>query len=386
MTNFAKGKNLTTQTDVVCFSHLRWDFVYQRPQHLMSRFARKGRVFFVEEALPGYGPPSIDVSKRGKNIFVCVPSIPPGYNTAPLGEVMPRLIANLRAEHEIENNITWFYTPMMLKWSKLLHPAAVIYDCMDELSNFKNAPAELCERERRLFDKADLVFTGGQSLYEAKREQHPEVYAFPSSIDKDHFGRAREIQEDIAEQAALAHPRIGFVGVIDERFDIPLLASIADLKSEWNFVMVGPVVKIDQNDLPRRPNIHYLGQKAYEELPSVLAGWDVAMMPFALNDSTRFISPTKTPEFLAAGLPVVSTPITDVIRPYGEQGLVRIASTPKQFVHAIELALEEDQEKRQAAVDEFLADFSWDKTFAAISGLIEDAIAKREKVRVAVTV
>ncbi len=289
---------------------------------------------------------------------------------------IPQLIAGLRQDREVHEHIVWFYTPMMIEWSARLEPKATVYDCMDQLSAFKNAPPELLPRERELFTQADVVFTGGQSLYEAKKEQHHSVYAFPSSIDSAHFAKALEVKNDFPDQAEIEHPRIGFVGVIDERTDIELLASIAELRPDWNFIMVGPVIKISEDDLPRRDNIHYLGQRSYDDLPVILAGWDAAMMPFALNESTRYISPTKTPEYLAAGLPVVSTPITDVVRPYGEMGLVHIASTPEEFVQALSEAMDEDADERRTAAAEFLSQNSWDKTFDQMNEVIREAISK----------
>ena len=358
--------------DVICFSHLRWDFVFQRPQHLMTRFAGQGRVFVIEEPVPHDGESYIDISQRGDNINVCVPHL----NGDP-DQQMPGLVANLVSERGIEKYISWFYTPMMLEWNSKLQPLAVVYDCMDQLSAFKGAPPQLLERERELFSIADVVFTGGRSLYEAKRDQHHSVHAFPSSIDVKHFAKALAIDADIPDQVEISRPRIGFAGVIDERTDIELLGRIADLKPEWNFVMVGPVVKVSEDDIPRRDIIRYLGQRAYDDLPSLLAGWDVAMMPFALNESTKYISPTKTPEYLAAGLPVVSTPIADVIVPYGEMGLVHIASTPEEFVEAIDLALNDDGVERKRIADEFLARNSWDRTFEEMHALIQNAIRMR---------
>lgn len=233
--------------------------------------------------------------------------------------------------------------------------------------------------EAELFGLADLVFTGGRSLYEVKREQHDAVYCFPSSIDVNHFAQALSATSEPLDQARIAKPRIGFFGVIDERTDIGLLGEIADMRPDWQFVMIGPVVKIDEADLPRRSNVHYLGGKSYDVLPGYIAGWDVAMMPFAMNDSTRFISPTKTPEYLAAGRPVVSTPIRDVLRPYGEAGLVRIAGTAEEFVNAIREALDEDATERRKKADEFLETMSWDKTFEAMSELIDDAVSSNAK-------
>jgi UDP-galactopyranose mutase len=260
-----------------------------------------------------------------------------------------------------------------LQFTRHLRPRAVVYDCMDELSAFRGASPLLRGLESELMSRADLVFTGGQSLYEAKRGLHPSVYAFPSSIDAEHFASARDVSEEPADQTGLPHPRLGFFGVVDERFDIGLLDEVARLRPEWQLVIIGPVVKIDPASLPRRDNIHYLGMKSYEELPAYLSGWDVALLPFALNESTRFISPTKTPEYLAAGKPVVSTSIRDVVRPYGQEGLVHIADTPAEFVAACEAALGEDASSRQEKVDAFLAQTSWDRTWADMSALIKEA-------------
>jgi UDP-galactopyranose mutase len=251
---------------------------------------------------------------------------------------------------------------------------------MDELSAFKFAPPELIENEKRLLEKADLVFTGGQSLYEAKKDRHAKVFAFPSSIDAAHFRRARNTKEEPADQKSIAHPRLGYCGVIDERIDIQLLAEMAEIRPDWQFIMIGPVVKIAEEDLPRRRNIHYLGGKDYKELPNYMAGWDAALMPFALNESTRFISPTKTPEYLAAGKPVVSTPIRDVVRPYGEKNLVQIASTAQEFIAACEKAMREHSEEKTKQADDFLSQTSWDKTFSEMANLINEAAKKKTKV------
>ena len=374
--------------DLVCLSHLRWDFVYQRPQHLMSRFARDRRVFFVEEPLffdPGAGEeaPRLDLGERPGGVRVAVPRLPHGLSPADIEELQRGLLQELLDEQGVADYVLWYYTPMALGFSDGLSPAAVVYDCMDELSMFRGAPPELLERERRLLAVADLVFTGGQSLFEAKRERHPAVHAFPSSIEAEHFGRARRSGAEPADQAAIPGPRLGYFGVIDERIDLDLLAAAADLRPGWHWVMIGPVVKIDPGTLPRRPNLHYLGMKDYAELPSYLAGWDAALMPFARNESTRFISPTKTPEYLAGGRPVVSTSIRDVVRPYGELELVEIADDPEAFVAAAERAMARwgegapGREEWLRRVDAFLAGGSWDRTFRQMSDLIAGAAMRR---------
>ena len=358
--------------DLVCLSHLRWDFVYQRPQHLLSRFARERRVFFLEEAMFDAAEPYLQVERREDGLFVVVPHLVWGAWDA-VDAVQGEMLDGLLREHGVRDFVLWYYTPIPVAFTGHLRPLATVYDCMDELSAFKGATPVMVEREAELLRRADLVFTGGQSLYEAKRDRHPRVYAFPSSIDAAHFAQARE---RAPEPGASGRPRLGYYGVIDERMDLELLAGVADARPEWEIVLVGPVMKIEDGDLPRRPNLHFPGGAEYARLPEIVAGWDVALIPFALNESTRFISPTKTPEYLAAGKPVVSTPIRDVVRPYGDQGLVRIAGTVPELVAAVEAALAEDAATRAAwleRVDAFLAGTSWELTWRAMDELVEGA-------------
>lgn len=366
--------------DLICLSHLRWDFVYQRPQQLMGRCARNHRVYFVEEPVFDSEKPWLHVSERPEpNVHVLVAHLPWGPAEQEHGQMYRALLDAYRAEQNIDNFVLWYYTPMMASWTSGLEPESVVYDCMDELSAFKDAPAELIEREAALLKRADLVFTGGQSLYEAKKNRHERVYAFPSSVDASFFAMARSIGEEADDQIEIPHPRIGFYGVVDERLDVDLLAKVAELRPEWHWIIVGPTVsKIDENTLPRNPNIHYLGSKKYAQLPLYLAGWDVAMLPFARNESTRFISPTKTPEYLAAGKPVVSTSIKDVIRPYGELGLAHIADSPADFAAACEAAMAEDAALRIETADDLLSRTSWDKTWSQMAELIDTAVAGKK--------
>ena len=361
----------TSEPDLICVSHLRWNFVFQRPQHLLTRCASERRVFYIEEPFhDADGQPRLEVQRTGR-VIVVVPHLVAGQDDA---AALRRLIDELVAREAIKRYVLWYYTPMALAFTAHLEPEAIIYDCMDELSGFANAPAELKLREAELLRRASVVFTGGQSLYEAKRHAHRNIHPFPSSVDVEHFAQARQIIEDPADQAAIPRPRLGFYGVIDERLDIPLLAGIAAARPDWHFVMLGPVVKIDPASLPANPNIHYLGSKSYHELPRYLAGWDVALLPFARNDATRFISPTKTPEYMAAGKPVVSTSIRDVVRPYGQQGLVRIADAVDDFVAACEASLTEDATARVRNADVFLRQTSWDGTWTRMRLLVDAAL------------
>jgi UDP-galactopyranose mutase len=371
----------TTPEDLVCLSHLRWGFVYQRPQHLLSRFAKQQRVFFVEEPVPASGVPRMEIIRCPESgVNICVPQMPEGLSRASQDTILKLLLNNLLTEQQITDYLLWYYTPMALSFSTHLQPRLTVFDCMDELSAFKDAPQEMKDREAELMRLADLVFTGGQSLFEAKVGRHSDLHVFPSSIEFGHFAQARTHSAEPEDQARIAHPRIGFCGVIDERMDLELLDGMATLRPDYQFIMIGPVVKIDPSSLPKHPNIHYLGGKSYKELPSYMAGWDAAMLPFAHNESTRFISPTKTPEYLAAGKPVVSTSITDVVRPYGIQKMVRIADTAEEFVDAIDLALTEDANDTawKARVDDMLAQNSWDLTHKRMLDLIESRILSRE--------
>ena len=367
--------------DLVCFSHLRWDFVYQRPQHLLSRCARDRRVFFVEEPIYGNGSMRLNVREAEAGVHVVVPQLPDGLRSEiAINAVMKEMVRQLFIEHDINEYIFWYYTPMALKFTHHLNPIASIYDCMDELSAFKGANSQLPLLEKQLFREVDLVFTGGQSLYERKRDQHGAVYAFPSSIDAAHFGKARTAVDDPQDQAGIPHPRLGFFGVIDERFDLELLDQMATKRPDWHFIIIGPVVKIDPAALPQHANIHYLGGKKYNQLPDYLAGWDIALLLFARNDSTRFISPTKTPEYLAAGKPVISTSIRDVVRPYGELKLVEIADTPDEFIRAAERILSSsDRTEWLKRVDAFLEGISWDKTWTQMSQLIDAVVVERRR-------
>jgi UDP-galactopyranose mutase len=370
------GSDCDARNDLLCFSHLRWNFVFQRPQHLMTRCARDSRVYFVEEPLfePG-NRPRLRVEAWGA-VTVVVPCLPHGLDEAGSAAAQRLLIDDFIARERIEEYVAWYYTPMALAFTEHLRPAAIVYDCMDELSAFRGAPATIGSYEARLLARADLVLTGGQLLYEAKRDQHRNIHPFPSSVDVEHFSRARQITADPTDQASIARPRLGFFGVIDERMDLDLLDGVAAARPDWQIVLVGPVVKIDSAVLPRRPNIHYLGSRQYEQLPDYVAGWDVALLPFARNEATRFISPTKTPEYMAAGKPVVSTSIRDVVRPYGQQGLVRIADDVDAFVSACSEAMAESASQRITQADAFLRQTSWDGTWRRIQFLM-DAVPQR---------
>jgi protoporphyrinogen oxidase/glycosyltransferase involved in cell wall biosynthesis len=360
---------------LIVFSHLRWDFVFQRPQHLMTRLAEHYQILFVEEPVFHEGQAHLKKTAVAPNITVCQPHTAihaAGFHDDQI-PTLQTLLADLVPERQ--QPVVWFYTPMALPLLQGLHPALVVYDCMDELAAFKNAPKQLLQRETALLNIADLVFTGGPSLYASKRERHANAHCFPSSVDADHFRQALNREDSHPEQARLARPRLGFYGVIDERFDTELIRAVAAARPDWQIVLVGPVVKIDHDSLPRATNIHYLGQRSYAELPQFLAGWDLCLLPFAMNDSTKFISPTKVLEYMAAELPSVSTPITDVKVPYGD--IVAIADTPEKFIAACERMLSASEEQKAAMVErmrEIVAGTSWAKTAARMHELIQTTV------------
>lgn len=370
---------------LIVFSHLRWSFVYQRPQHLLSRLAGRWQVLFVEEPIHTEGAARLEVVQRAPNLQVLIPHTPVaagGFHDDQL-PVLAGLVDDHLQNERLDVDVAWLYTPMALPLLASVPAKVVVYDCMDELSAFKDAPRQLRQRESALLKRADVVLTGGPSLFEAKRHQHPQVHCLPSAVDAAHFaaanlkpGTEHALQAQTLQQA-LPRPRLGFYGVIDERLDIPLVAAVADAHPAWSIVMAGPVVKIDAAALPQRPNLHWLGMQAYEKLPYLLADWDVCLMPFALNESTRFISPTKTLEYMAGGKPVVSTPVRDVVSLYGDA--VEVADGAAAFVAACERLLAEDETARRRRAVEMAAAVkrhSWDAGARRVDTLLRVALER----------
>ena len=353
---------------IVVYSHLRWNSVYQRPHQIMSRISERRPVLFLEETVAAdpLAPDSAELQYPLPNLLVVRPILQsPGgpFDPERLGVLGKRL---LRWQHAARH-IAWLYTPLALPLAQALSPERIVYDCMDELGAFLHAPPDLADREKELLDAADVVFCGGQSLYRARRDRHPRVRCFPSSVDVAHFRPAPGPNREPPDQSALTRPRLGFFGVIDERLDLGLLDGLAAMRPDWQIVMVGPVSKIDAASLPRRHNLHYLGQRSYASLPRYLPGWDVCLMPFARNRATRFISPTKTLEYMAAEKPVVSTPIRDVVEPYNE--VVEVASDAAGFVAACERLMAESsaaRARRLMAMRELVGRTSWDDTVQAM--------------------
>lgn len=372
---------------LICFSHLRWNFVYQRPQHLLSRFAKKYITYYVEEFVFTNDEDGFTLEKCSEGVIVVTPHLKSNdEHSLTENQRMQDVLINFFGERQIDDYLFWYYTPMALVYTACFKPTLIVYDCMDELSAFKSAPTSLKVLENELLSIADVVFTGGNSLYEAKKNLHSKVYSCPSSLDKEHFQGARYMVQEPTDQAFIQHPRLGFYGVIDERFDITLIEEAAEAQPDWHFVLVGPIIKIDPAMLPRRRNIHYLGSKTYQELPTYLSGWDIALIPLVINESTRYISPTNTPEYLAAGKPIISTPIVDIVELYGTLGLVDIIRDSRELVEKAKIQLASTNKTAWLAkVDDYLSTISWDDTWmcmdVAIATTLKDKQAKANQKR-----
>jgi glycosyltransferase involved in cell wall biosynthesis len=368
--------------NLVVFSHLRWSFVHQRPQHLLGRLAGQWRITFIEEPMHTEGPPFVEAVEIAENLTVLIPHTPlkaPGFHDDQFDVLYP-MIDDWLTHQGMEQTVVWLSTPMALPLAQALDPLCLVYDCMDELSAFKDAPRQLWQRESALMRQAALVLCGGPSLYEARRRLNPNAHCMPNSVDAAHFSSQR--LDPTGEPARVVHalqcdwsgPKLGFFGVIDERVDIALVAQVADAHPDWQIVMVGPLVKFDPTALPQRLNIHWLGLQPYARLPHFLAAWDVCLIPFALNESTRFISPAETLEFMAGGKPVVSTAINDVMAMYG--AAVEIAHTPASFVRACERLLDPSdtaREVRSGEMTALVAAGSWDRSATKIDALLWEA-------------
>lgn len=370
-----------TTPALLCLAHLGWDFVWQRPQQILSRLARRYPVLYVNEPFhlpPGTTSPQLVQVAAGSGVSAWQPGMPDDPELlAQWRELYTAMVVELllaegwvrRSPHGLQALrplILWFYTPTPNYMLEAIPADLVVYDVMDELANFKGADAELRERDQQLLAAADVVFTGGRSLYESRRARHDNVHLFASGVDVAHFARAASAPPSPL-LSGLSGPRLGYIGVIDERIDLPLLAALADSHPQWSLVMVGPVVKIDPATLPQRPNIHYLGQQSYDDLPALLKGFDVCLMPFALNEATRYISPTKTLEYMAARKPIVSTSVPDVVACWSD--VVWIADGPAAYARAIDAALHEHDDacrQRQARAEAHLRRSSWDGIAAAM--------------------
>ncbi|GAB6196106.1 glycosyltransferase [Lysobacter xanthus] len=366
---------------IIVHCHLRWDFVWQRPQQIFSRLAQNHRILFIEDPVIAEGEPSLQIDEPYPNLVRIVPQIPQhlAVNADKDAEIfLPQIQQALRTHPllagRFEHSVQWFYSPMPAPgYMGQFNSVGVVYDCMDELANFRFAPADIADRERFVISKADVVFTGGYQLFESKSKLHDNVHFYGCGVDVEHYGKARAAETVIpAAVAATPSPRFGYFGVIDERLDYELIAALAERFPQASVVMAGPVVKVDPNELPKHPNIHWLGQQNYADLPAIVKGFDVCLMPFALNEATKYINPTKTLEYMAAGKPIVSTAVADVVRNFTP--IVDIARSPAEFVDAVERAWRQPDADLIARGIDRAGDASWDATVASIRNDVQQAV------------
>ncbi|WP_024891064.1 glycosyltransferase [Luteimonas huabeiensis] len=368
---------------IVVHCHLRWDFVWQRPQQILSRLARHHRVLFIEDPLAGDGERAqLDLSEPVPGVVRLVPRLPRSAGERDVDaqwRLLRPLIEAALAEHPLLKDrfrapVQWFYSPMPAPaLLGAFGACGTVYDCMDELANFRFAAADLPERERQLLARADVVFTGGHELFRSKSRHHPTVYFHGCGVDVAHFAKAQAEATRVPEAlAALPGPVFGYVGVIDERLDYALIESLARAFPRASVAMVGPLAKVEREDLPDLPNIHWFGQQPYERLPALIKGFDVCLMPFALNEATRYINPTKTLEYMAAGKPVVSTAVADVVRNFS--AFVAVARSPAEFLDAVAQAARAPHAERLQAARAHAQGATWDATVDTMRRELLDAV------------
>jgi glycosyltransferase involved in cell wall biosynthesis len=366
---------------IIVHCHLRWDFVWQRPQQIFSRLADNHRILFIEDPVIAEGEPHLAIDEVQPNIVRLVPQIPQplAVNADKDAEIFLPLIRKALREHPLlagrfDDSVQWFYSPMSAPgYLGQFGGHGLVYDCMDELASFRFAPPDIADRERFVMSKADVVFTGGFQLFESKSKHHGNVHFYGCGVDVEHYGKARLDETEVpASVASLPKPVFGYFGVIDERLDYELVAALADRFPEASVVMAGPFAKVDRADLPDRPNIHWLGQQSYSDLPALVKGFDVCLMPFALNEATKYINPTKTLEYMAGGKPVVSTAIADVVRNFTP--IVQVARTPEEFVDAVERAWRSPDAGLIAEGIERASAATWDGAVASMRRNIQEAV------------
>ena len=362
---------------IVVFSHLRWSFVWQRPQQFLSRFAETHPVLFVEIAEFDAPETRLELTSPMANVTVLNLHLPASMeNTPAVTEAIRQAVRDGMASLGIERPLLWFYNPMDAGWALgQFGERGVVYDCMDELAQFRGAPPELIEREATLVAAADVVFTGGYELWLKKSKQHANTHFFGCAVEYTHFGQAQAEGPIPDDLAAIAHPRVGWFGVVDERVDYDLLREAAARRPDLQFVVVGPPVKVDPKDFPQAPNLHWLGGRDYKDLPAYCRGFDVCMMCFALNEATEFINPTKALEYLATGRPVVSTAVRDVVRQY--EDTVAIAGSTEEFLATIDGALAGRQAEMVEKGIEKARGASWENTVGEMQRIIDEAIDRR---------
>src|SRR5436190_3345417 len=375
---------------IVVHSHLRWDWVWQRPQQFLSRLSRKHRVLFVENPNPSGDVRTTRVNLREvsdfPNINVLQIEIPANRRSDMpwIDKERRRVVQSLLSGpvgQSFTSIVQWFYDPMAVTgFAGQLDEQLIVYDCMDELSLFRGAPPELVRRERELLAVADVVFAGGPKIWRAKRELNPNCFCYGCGVDAKHFGEACDPELRVPhDMAGLPRPVFGYIGVVDERIDYELLARLAD-STPGSVVMVGPWTKVDPASFPRRDNLHWLGGRDYSDLPRYAKGFDVCIMPFAINEATRFINPTKALEYMATGRPIVSTPVEDVVAQFSD--VITITKDATAFANACaRVAVQPDSRQIERGLA-LAQQNSWESIVARLEQHIEEALHSRRALTV----
>jgi glycosyltransferase involved in cell wall biosynthesis len=367
---------------IIAVCHLSWSWVWQRPQQFLSRLARTHPVLFVETYCSDVPQTDVRLStpEGHPNVTVCQMHLPANrwsdgrYIDRERRRALQRTLAQ-ELPGQFDDAILWFNDPMAVTaFAGHLDESLIVYDCMDELSQFKGAPPTLLEREQELLEVADVVFCGGRKMRDRRLRVNPNSHFYGTGVDCRHFGAALTPGLAIApEIAELDGPVLGYFGVIDERIDYELLAALADADPHWHVVMVGPVTKVDPATFPQRPNLHWLGGRPYAELPALTKGFAVALMPFARNAATEYINPTKALEYMAAGRPVVSTALDEVKSNFGN--VARVARTPAEFIACCRREVAAPSRTRIARGLRLAADNTWEAIVAKLEGHVAESLA-----------
>ena len=378
-----KATETNANPPLLVHSHLCWDWVWQRPQQFISRLSRRRKVLFVETIAPD---PQLAAPLARFRVLEDYPNVTvlrlqfPQWSWGD-GDYVDlerrRLVQDFVAGplgKGFGDPIQWFYDPMAVPaFAGQMGEVATVYDCMDELSKFRGAPPEIIHRELELLERTDIVFTGGRRLFESKSQFHDNCHFYGCGVDGEHFGQARAARTVVpAELTALPQPILGYFGVIDERMDYELLAYLAKTKPHWSIVLVGPTTKVDPKLLPKAQNLHWLGQRSYAELPALCKAFELCLMPFALNEATEFINPTKALEYMATGRQIISTAVPDVVRNFGS--VVSIARNPQEFVALCEKALDQPDAEAIARGLKMARQNSWDSIVAQLEGHLDEVL------------
>lgn len=376
---------------IVVHSHLHWDWVWQRPQQFLSRISHRHSVLFVQEpiAVEGLAAPRARIREAEglPNLTVLALEFPRPLIAAreACDDAQYRLVREALTGslgRKFARPVQWFYDPMaVVPFAGKMEERAVVYDCMDQLSQFRGAPPELIRRERELLNLADVVFAGGPKIHKAKRLVNTNCHCYGCGVDVKHFGRAAAASTSIPDDlSALPGPRLGYFGVVDERMDYELVAALADAHPEWSVVIIGPWTKVDPGTFPQRANLHWFGGRDYQQLPNYVKGFDVCLMPFAINEATEFINPTKALEYMAAARPIVSTAIEDVVLQFSD--VVHVAHNRDGFIQACEEAVQRPDQQRIARGRELASGNSWEEIVDRLEGHIEDALETRRQLEI----